>query len=525
MSVQVSTSTLRGEGAADLQQGAASFLPPRYRLLRKLGVGGMAEVHLATMREASGRELRVAIKLVRQDKPRAPLFVELLAIEAQLASRLNHPNIVRVLDFDSDLQARPFLVMEYVSGVDLAVALQHAEPLPIAVAAFIAAEVLRGLTYAHELPAELGLRGLIHRDISPQNLLLSWEGEVKIADFGISKELLRSSVSGEVVGKPGYMSPEQVRGDRLDPRSDLFALGVILWEMLAGCRLFGRGRSKEIFGQITAGNVPPPSHVRSEVPEDLDRVVMKLLEVELPQRYARADDALQELLCCACTVPDGAEELRAALRARFHQPARGSDGISALRERSREFDSEAVTATNLTVTAKDTSLADLTVTAEDTSLAVTSLAVTRVAFTPRPETSAPKSPPAAAAPGPGIAVAPTPAPAWSRKRRLAWALGLVAVLAPGGALALVMGAGGAREPAPSPPRASSPTKQAATCTDVPATVPAAADPIEAPPAIPSVAEGRKRMPARRAASPSRSGLVPIDLGEDASRARTSRSKE
>jgi serine/threonine protein kinase len=520
MSVQVSTSTLRGEGAADPQRGAASFLPPRYRLLRKLGVGGMAEVHLAAMREASGRERRVAIKLVRQDKPRSPLFVELLATEAQLASRLNHPNIVRVLDFDSDLQARPFLVMEYVSGVDLAVALHHAEPLPIAVAAFIAAEVLRGLAYAHELPREIGLRGLIHRDISPQNLLLSWEGEVKIADFGISKELLRSSVSGEVVGKPGYMSPEQVRGDRLDPRSDLFSLGVILWEMLAGCRLFGRGRSKEILGQITSGNVPPPSQARSEVPEDLEHVAMKLLEVELPQRYACADDALQELLRCACMAPDGAEELRAALRARFHQPARGSDGISALRERSREFDLAEVPSTNLTVTA------------QITSLEVTSLAVTRVAFTPPPETSAPTSPtspPDAAAqvasPGPAVAVAPTPASAWSGKRRVALALGLVAALSLGCAiaLALAMGASGAREPAPPPPRASSSTNPSATCADVPSIVPSA-DPTEARPATTPATEERERKPARRAAPRSRSGMVQIDLGGEASRSRPS-SKE
>jgi serine/threonine protein kinase len=514
MSVQVSTSTLRGEGAADPQRGAASFLPPRYRLLRKLGVGGMAEVHLAAMRDASGGERRVAIKLVRQDKPRSPLFVELLATEAQLASRLNHPNLVRVLDFDSDLQARPFLVMEYVSGVDLAIALQHAEPLPIAVAAFVAAEVLRGLTYAHELPSGSGLRGLIHRDISPQNVLLSWEGEVKIADFGISKTLLRSSVSGEVVGKPGYMSPEQVRGDRLGPPSDLFSLGVVLWEMLAGCRLFGRGCAKEILGEISAGNIPPPSQVRSEVPEDLERVAMKLLEVELPQRYACADDALQELLRCECMAPDGADELRAALRARFHQPARGSDGISALRERSREFDSEAVTSTNLTITA------------EVTSLEVTSLAVTRVAFTPPPETSAPTSPPTAtaqaASPGPAVAVAPTPAPAWSGKRRLAWALGLVAALALGVALALavVMGAGGAREPAQPLPRESSPTNPSATGADVPASVPSAG-PTEALPATTPAAEERERKPARRAAPRSRSGMVQIDLGADASRARTS----
>jgi serine/threonine protein kinase len=513
MSVQVSTSTLRGEGAADPQRGVASFLPPRYRLLRKLGAGGMAEVHLAAMREAAGNERRVAIKFVRPDYAQFPELGELFAAEAQLASRLSHPNIVKVLDFDSDLQARPFLVMEYVSGVDLSIALQYAEPLPIAVAAFVVAEALRGLAYAHDLPAELGLRGLVHRDISPQNLLLSWDGEVKIADFGISKALLRSSVSGGAVGKPGYMSPEQVRGDRLDPRSDLFSLGVILWEMLAGCRLFGRGRSKEILGQITAGNVPPPSQVHSEVPEDLERVVMKLLEIELPQRYACADEALQELLRCACTAPDGAEELCAVLRARFHQPARGSDGISVLRARSREFDWEAVTATNLTVTAE-----------------VTSLAVTRVAFTPPPETSAPPPPPPAAAaqaasPGPGVAVAPPLAPVRSGKRRVALALGLVAALALGGAiaLALVMGGGGAREPAPLPPPASSSTKSAAACTDAPAIVPSAG-PTGALPATTPAAEERERTPVRRAAPRSRSGMVQIDLGGGASRARTS-SKE
>ncbi len=507
MSVQVSPARLRGEGAMDTQRGLASLLPPRYRLLRKLGEGGMAEVHLAAMRDGAGNERRVAIKFVRSDYAQLPETWELLATEARLASHLSHPNIVEVLDFDSDLQTRPFFVMEYVSGVDLSIASSigrpRAEPLPLAVTAFVVAETLRGLAYAHDLPAQLGLRGLVHRDISPQNLLLSWDGEVKIADFGISKALLRSSVSGDAVGKPGYMSPEHVLGDRVDRRSDLFSLGVVFWELLTGRRLFGRGCAKEILGQITAGDIPRPRQVRAEVPEDLERVAMKLLEIELPLRYACADDALGELLRCAWMATDGAEELRAVLRARFHQPARGSDGISVLRERSRELDWEAVTATNLTVTAE-----------------ITSLAVTRVAFTPSAETSAPTSIPAAAAPAasPGPVVAATLAPA----RRLALALGLVAVLGLGGAIAIR--ASNSRRPAPLPPPAIFSTKPAATCADMPTSV-LSADLTEPAPATTPAAERRERKPARRAASPSRSGLVQIDLGEDASRARTSSSEE
>jgi serine/threonine-protein kinase len=310
----------------------------------------MAEVVLATPIGGERGTGSVAIKLVREDCAKYREFRELFAIEARLASRLDHPNIVAVLDYACREGARPYLVMEYVCGIDLSVALGHPRPLPVSVAAFIASEMLRGLAYAHALPSDDEIRGIVHRDLSPQNVLLSWEGAVKVADFGIAKALVGSSVSGSAVGKPAYMSPEQMREDRLDGRSDLYSAGVVLWEMLTGRRLFGQGRVKEIFAEIALGNVPPPSSLRAEVPEELDRVTSKLLAVNRAERYARAEEALADLARCPCLPADGAEELRAALAERFHQPPRGSEGISAMAEVPRGFEANGVTPTMRTET-------------------------------------------------------------------------------------------------------------------------------------------------------------------------------
>jgi serine/threonine protein kinase len=349
MSMDVDPSRGLGEDAAPQWLGELPE-PFGYRVVRKLGAGGMAEVMLATPIGDERDARSVAIKLVREDCAKYREFRELFAIEARLASRLDHPNIVRVLDYACREGARPYLVMEYVSGVDLSVALGHPRRLSVPVAAFIASEMLRGLAYAHELPNDDEIRGVVHRDLSPQNVLLSWDGAVKVADFGIAKALVGSSVSGSAVGKPAYMSPEQMRGDRLDGRSDLYSAGVVLWEMLTGRRLFRQGRVKEIFAEIALGNVPPPSSLRAEVPEELDRVTSKLVAVNPAERYARAEEALSDLERCACLPTDGAGELRAALAERFHQPPQGSVGISVMDEDPQSLEAAGATRTICTET-------------------------------------------------------------------------------------------------------------------------------------------------------------------------------
>ena len=214
----------------------------KYQVERPLGGGGMAEVFLARVHGAAGFSRRVAIKRILPGYSDHATFASLFVSEAQLSSQLTHPNIVSVLDFEHDAEHGLFLVMELVEGKDLSKLLETGT-LPTSLVIYLVAEVLRGLGYAHNLPAgDSELRGVIHRDVSPHNVLLSWEGAVKVADFGIAKSRAASNASASVVlkGKVNYMSPEQANSEPLDGRSDLFAVGVMLWEMLVGQSLFSR---------------------------------------------------------------------------------------------------------------------------------------------------------------------------------------------------------------------------------------------------------------------------------------------
>ena len=211
----------------------------KYRLDARLGGGGMAEVFVGAAVGAEGFSRKVAIKRVLPGFSDNPAFAKMFVDEAQISARLVHPNIVSVLDFDRDADNRLFLVMELVEGQDLD-ALMATGLLPFPVVIFVIGEVLRGLGHAHDLPVGADLRGIVHRDVSPHNVLLSWEGAVKVSDFGIAKARAASEATASVFikGKPAYMSPEQANGQALDGRSDLFAVGVMLWEMLVGRRLF-----------------------------------------------------------------------------------------------------------------------------------------------------------------------------------------------------------------------------------------------------------------------------------------------
>src|SRR6185436_11069226 len=180
----------------------------KYRLETRLGGGGMAEVFLGSMLGAEGFSRKVAIKRVLPGFSDNPAFAQMFVSEAQISSRLQHPNIVSVLDFDRDADGRLFLVMELVDGQDLD-ALNASGLLPLPVVIHVIAEVLRGLGFAHDLPTTSGLRGVVHRDVSPHNVLLSWEGAVKVSDFGIAKARAASeaTASAFIKGKPAYMSP------------------------------------------------------------------------------------------------------------------------------------------------------------------------------------------------------------------------------------------------------------------------------------------------------------------------------
>lgn len=282
----------------------------------------MAEVFAGSTRGAEGFSRRVAIKRVLPGFSDNASFAQLFVAEAQISSRLVHPNIVSVLDFDRDADGRLFLVMELVDGKDLdAVIASGMLPLPVVI--FVIGEILRGLGFAHDLPAGTDMRGVIHRDVSPHNVLLSWEGEVKVSDFGIAKARAASAATASffIKGKPAYMSPEQANGDRLDGRSDLFAVGVVLWEMLVGQRLFVGEDTRAILAAVLLGRIPRPRALRPDLPKDLERVTMKLLERDLPARYATAEQALADLMSCADAPRDGREALMAVLAERFPDSA------------------------------------------------------------------------------------------------------------------------------------------------------------------------------------------------------------
>jgi serine/threonine-protein kinase len=290
----------------------------KYRLDQRLGGGGMAEVFLGSTVGAEGFSRKVAIKRVLPGFSDNEAFARMFVAEAQISSMLQHPNIVSVLDFDRDHERRLFLVMELVEGKDLD-GLMSSGLLPLPVVIFVIGEVLRGLGYAHDLPTSTGLRGVVHRDISPHNVLLSWEGAVKVSDFGIAKARAASEATASVFikGKPAYMSPEQANGQPLDGRSDLFAVGIMLWEMLIGRRLFVAEDTRATLAAVLFGQIPRPRSLRGDIPKDLERVAMKLLERDLVSRYASAEDALADLLACADAPKAGRELLTQTLVERF----------------------------------------------------------------------------------------------------------------------------------------------------------------------------------------------------------------
>ncbi len=305
----------------------------KYRLDARLGGGGMAEVFLGSTVGAEGFSRKVAIKRVLPGFSENPAFSKMFIDEARISSRLVHPNIVSVVDFDRDPEGRLYLVMELVDGRDLD-GLAATGPLPVPLVVFIITEVLRGLGHAHDLPVVddqlmqgsqtiRSMRGIVHRDVSPHNVLLGWEGAVKVSDFGIAKARSASSATASefIKGKPAYMSPEQANGEALDGRSDLFAVGVMLWELLIGRRLFVGQDTRATLAAVLFGQIPRPRSLRTEVPKDLERIVMKLLERELPARYPNAEAAIKELVACSSAPRDGRELLKATLAERFPQQA------------------------------------------------------------------------------------------------------------------------------------------------------------------------------------------------------------
>ena len=242
----------------------------KYTLDRRLGGGGMAEVFRARLHGPEGFEKDIALKLILPHFSSEPEFVEMFIREATLAAKLDHANIVRIHEFDQ-VEGRYYIAMELVDGQDLrklkARAKEIGRPPSIPEAVAIAREVCQGLAFAHgELTPDTPQ--VVHRDISPHNIIVSKAGEVKITDFGIAKLASGAGVTrtGVIKGKASYMSPEQSRAEPVDKRSDLFSLGCVLWELLTARRLFSGDSDIAIMKKIQEAPIHPPSKYNDQIP-------------------------------------------------------------------------------------------------------------------------------------------------------------------------------------------------------------------------------------------------------------------
>ena len=256
-----------------------SVLGGRYRLVELLGQGGMATIYRA--RDAQ-LDRDVAVKLIRKEFGQDPDFLSRFRDEARAAASLNHPNIVSVFDFGEDADG-PYLVMELIDGQDLTSILRENGALPPRQAARVAAEVAKALQAAH-------VRGIVHRDIKPSNILVGRDGRVKVADFGIARALTEAQVTvpGVTMGSVHYFSPEQARGEAATPPSDIYALGIVLYESLTGQRPFtGDGAAAVALARLST--TPTwPSALKPGIAPELDAIVQRAMALDPQQRYASA---------------------------------------------------------------------------------------------------------------------------------------------------------------------------------------------------------------------------------------------
>jgi eukaryotic-like serine/threonine-protein kinase len=287
----------------------------RYRLLERLGQGGMAEVFKAKSYGVEGFEKILVIKRILPELARSPDFVEMFIHEAKLAVRLSHANVVQVFDLGkapsgpegaeggSPVDAY-YIAMEYVHGLDLASALARSRrqgvALPIQMGVYVASEVAKGLDHAHRRRDEnMRPLGVVHRDVSPQNVLLSFEGEVKVTDFGIAKArgaVEKSTREGSLQGKFGYMSPEQARGEKVDARSDLFSLGTVLYECVTGVNPFSAPTTFETLRRVQACEYPPVELLRRDAPPELVAILKTAMAASPADRYPGAGRMYEALL-------------------------------------------------------------------------------------------------------------------------------------------------------------------------------------------------------------------------------------
>jgi serine/threonine-protein kinase len=277
----------------------------RYELLRKIATGGMGQVYLARQKGPVGFEKLMVVKRILPHLAEEDQFIEMFFDEARIAAHLNHPNIAQIFDL-GDVDGTFYIAMEYVNGESLKQVMNRVRSIrsqiPLGLKVRIAADAAAGLHSAHQARNPAGkLLDFIHRDVSPQNILVGFNGFVKLIDFGVAKAATKVSntVTGAIKGKYAYMSPEQARGGDLDHRSDIFGLGTILYEMLTEQRLFKRENENATLKAVISAKPAAPSTMGIAMPPAIDAICLKALEKKPDDRYQSAEDfqlALEEFI-------------------------------------------------------------------------------------------------------------------------------------------------------------------------------------------------------------------------------------
>jgi serine/threonine protein kinase len=297
----------------------------QYHVIERIAVGGMAEIYLGIAHGVEGFERQVVIKKVRRRLSRDTRFHSMLVKEAKITASLNHPNIVQILDLGQNERQEYFIVMEYVDGRDLRSIMDRAEEKGFRLdrdqVLYIAAEICAALDYAHHKSDDQGRPlNLIHRDVSPSNILVSRAGEVKLADFGIARYGRDVSVVGSLKGKLAYMSPEQARTQILDRRSDIFSLGAVTYENLLGQRVFPADNDVELLEQVREARIPRPASIDPTIPEELELILLRALARDPDNRFQTAGEmglALRRFHFQHSSLLVGPEQLAGLLRRLF----------------------------------------------------------------------------------------------------------------------------------------------------------------------------------------------------------------
>jgi serine/threonine-protein kinase len=273
----------------------------KYTLIDRIAVGGMAEIFLARQAGVEGFEKTIALKKIRPHLSGDENFVRMFLNEAKLAAQLSHPNIVQIYDLGK-INDSYFIAMEYISGRDMSRVIPKCKamgiPFPLEYALKITSATLEALYYAHNKTDAAGHPlHIVHRDATPENILVAFSGSVKIADFGIAKATAQlgdgradTTKVGEIKGKLSYMSPEQCMGKDVDHRSDVFSLAVVLYEWLTGFKLFSGDNDLAVMNNIIEGKIYPPSYFRDGIPDVVETILMKALEKDRKKRYQSAWD-------------------------------------------------------------------------------------------------------------------------------------------------------------------------------------------------------------------------------------------